>query len=70
MTIKELWDVSPQSFVFIRLGEKRVEHYTGPSGFRKCYNEKKVTRVTAKSYPNFKSVLEVELEGVYETEWF
>lgn len=63
MKLRELWQLSPQSHVFIVLRNKalrvtqRVEYKGGD-----FYADRAVARITAKAYPNYKSVLEVELK--------
>ena len=62
MTLKELWFVSPQSEVFVRdrsikTGKVFAVRYSGG----KANADRQVSKVTAKSYPCHKSVLEVEL---------
>lgn len=62
MTLKELWFVSPQSFVFIKernsaAGADSLTEYKGGVN----YADRQVSQVTAKAYPCYKSVLEVEL---------
>jgi len=64
MTVKELWEVAPLSHVFIVIRSKtlcmtRKEEYKGGS-YRA---DREVERVTAKTYPNYGPVLEVELKG-------
>ena len=68
MTVKDLWKVSPQNFIFIIEGEN-ASKYRGDKGFtgitRKEYNgekygaELKVDRVIATSYPMYEHVIEV-----------
>ena len=57
MTVKELYDVSLNSFVFIRIPGQLAKEFTGSPE----YADKMVRKVTAKEYPMYKSVLEVEL---------
>lgn len=57
MTLRELWLVSPQCFIFIRRGESCVEEYKGG----REESDAQIERVLATSYPMFKNVLEVTL---------
>lgn len=63
MTLKELYDVSPCSFVFVVQREEdfRVKGMFKYKGDKTIAN-RKVKRITAASYPMYKSVLEVEIE--------
>ena len=56
MTIKDLYDHAPQSFVFVRDENGRVEEYRGGTLL-----DKEIRTIKATSYPMFKSVLEVTL---------
>ena len=63
MKLKDLWEVSPQSHVFVVIRNKDLrmtthEEYRGGSYLA----NRTVAKITAKSYPNYKSVLEVELK--------
>ena len=63
MTLKDLWDVSPQTAIFIveRDDEFNVtsrEEYHGG----KITGQRKVSRVLPVSYPMRKYVMEVELQ--------
>ena len=62
MTLKELWDVSPQAFVFVverdedfNKTSSREYHGSGPIGYME------VARVLPTKYPMYAHVLEVEL---------
>lgn len=57
MKLYELWRVSPQSFVFVRLANGSVMEYRGG----KNGADLEVSRVKATEYPMYKSVLEVEV---------
>ena len=57
ITVGDLHSLSPQSFIFIRREDGRLEEFTGNAALR----DAAVGRVTAKSYPMFKRVLEIEL---------
>ena len=56
MTIQDLYNHAPQSFVFIRDKNGRVTEYRGGTLL-----DKEIRTVKATSYPMFKSVLEVTL---------
>lgn len=68
MTLKELWEVSPQNFIFVVDG-KNIDDYRGDLEFkglvRTEYNgekygeEKIVDRVIAQKYPMYDHVIEV-----------
>lgn len=60
MTLKELYQVAPTAFIFVR-GAKGVEEYKGGAG-----GDRIVKKVTPTEYPMFKQVLEVELEQATE----
>lgn len=60
MTLKELYQVAPTAFVYVR-GAKGVEEYKGGAG-----GDRIVKKVTPTEYPMFKQVLEVELEQATE----
>ena len=67
MTLKELWLLAPQAFVFIVERDEDFNkisslEYTGPYGITKEYGGRRVTRLLPTSYPMYKHVLEVELE--------
>ena len=57
MTLKQIWEVSPQSFIYVREGGKVVE-YNGDSEM----GRRTIANMKATSYPMFKSVIEVELD--------
>lgn len=59
MKLKELWMVSPQSFIFVRNEDGRVIEYKGT----KDLASRTVEKATATSYPMYKSVIEVELKA-------
>ena len=68
MTVKDLWKVSPQCFIFI-IGGENASEYTGDKEFkgitRKEYHGEKygadlvVDRIIATSYPMYEHVIEV-----------
>ena len=60
MTLRQLWNISPESFVFVKYASGTVCEYHGGKEFGK----EKVATVKGTSYPMYKSVLEVTLEGV------
>lgn len=57
MRLGELWNVSPQCFIFIR-NKNQVFEYTGESRYKSSV----VTTVLATSSPMYEHVLEVTLE--------
>lgn len=57
MKLHDLWFVAPQSFVFVRLADGSVMEYRGGANGA----DLEVVRVKATEYPNYKSVLEVEV---------
>lgn len=57
MTLKELYNVAPCAFIFIRRENGTVEEYKGGS----AEANRAVEKVTPTSYPMFKQVLEVNL---------
>lgn len=59
MTVKELYDASPQSFVFIRRGNGKVYEYEGTKDFA----NNQVETVKATSYPMFHSILEITIKN-------
>lgn len=63
MTLKELWFMAPQSFVFI---VERDEDFNKISSREYCGGgkdgDRRVTRLLPTAYPMYKHVLEVELE--------
>ena len=60
MKLKDLYNVSPQSFIFIKTIKDGHEHLIAYSGGSR-YSNHDVVKVTARSYPGYKSVFEVEL---------
>ena len=56
MTVGELFRVSPQCWLFIRLENGEIEEYTP-----RDYEESVVESVFATEYPMFKNVLEVTI---------
>ena len=58
MTLKELWDISPRCFVFVRQNDGSVKQYTG----QKSGASALITDVCATKYPMYDHVLEVKLE--------
>lgn len=57
MTVKELWDVSPRSFLILRqIGVGQVEYHGNGK-----YSGATVLDVQAVSWPMYKSVLLVEI---------
>lgn len=63
MTVKDLWKVSPQSFVFIKDERtEKVKEYKGEK-----YGETlEIERVTPTSYPMYQKVLEVIVKSSRE----
>lgn len=62
MTVKELYNASPWSHIFIVRRDETSKEHLGYYGGGKQYADKKVMRVYATSYPMYKSVLEVEID--------
>ena len=64
MTVKQLWDVSPECFTFIKCvnGDflDRVIEYHGNGE----YSDYKVSRIVAESYPMYAHVLEIDIKEV------
>ena len=60
MTLHELWQISPESFVFIEDTHKSetVTEYHGEKYGMRCT----VVSVKATSYPMYKSVLQVKIK--------
>lgn len=62
MTVKELWSVAPQSFVFIaEVDGQPTATMTEYCGGKK-YADSRVIDVRATAYPMHKSVLEIKIE--------
>ena len=63
MTVKQLWDVSPQCFTMIKSvnGEflDHVQDYHGSGE----YSDYKVVRIVATKYPMYAHVLELDIRG-------
>ena len=59
MTVKDLYDVTSESFIFINDGGTMIEFYGQDE-----YIDRKVTHIKATSYPMYISVLEVEIEEI------
>lgn len=68
MTLKELWFVSPQNFVFVvggenaaeYVGEKEMPGITRTEYVGERFGEKMIVeRIIAASYPMYKNVIEV-----------
>lgn len=64
MTVKELWKVSPKSFVFIKNERTgKVKEYKGEK-----YGETlEIEIVTVTSYPMYKNVLEITVKNSRKT---
>ena len=58
MTVKELWNVSPQCFVFVKSADGKVKEYEGNADEN---GAKEVKDILATRYPMYKNVLEVKL---------
>lgn len=59
MTVKELWNVSPRCFIFIRNPDETVTLYDGG----KANAGKIILDVLATEYPMYKNVLEVKVKN-------
>ena len=59
--LQELWRVSPQSFIFIKNEDGSVTEYKGHR-ISATDSVGEVIKVEAKSYPMFRSVLEVTMK--------
>ena len=61
MTLHELWQISPESHVFVEEHEnpESVTEYHGEKYGMRC----KVESVKATSYPMYKSVLQVKIKS-------
>ena len=58
MTLYDLWQISPQSHVFIEKADKTVVQYHG----EKYGLMLEIESVKATSYPMYKSVLQVQIK--------
>lgn len=59
MTIRELWNVSPRCFIFIRNKDESLQQYDGG----KENAGKIILDVMATEYPMYKNVLEVKVKN-------
>ena len=60
MTLKDLWRISPQNFIFIRNADGKVTEYAGG----KDNADRIVKDILCTSYPNYRHVLEVKIEDI------
>ena len=58
MTVRDVWKVAPQSFVFIRGRDGRVKEYCGSGDL----GDREVDRMKAVKYPMYDSVIEIVLK--------
>lgn len=61
ITIQDLWRISPQSFIFIKNEDGTVTEFKG-NRLSTEDSVGEVVNVEAKSYPMYKSVLEVTMK--------
>lgn len=60
MTVKELWKVSPQNFIFLKDENGRVAEYTGTENGAAL----EVVDILATNYPMYKNVIEVKARPI------
>ena len=58
MKVKDLYDLTSESFIFINLEDAGCIEYYGQDEF----SEKEITHITATKYPMYNSVLEIEIK--------
>ena len=58
MTVHDVWDVAPQSFIFIRKDDDRLEEYQGSGEL----GDREVALMKGTKYPMYGSVIEIILE--------
>ena len=65
MTVKDLWKVSPQSFIFVRKPDGNLDEIvSGPKGPQAEYRDREILSVLGTRYPSYSHVLEITVKEV------
>lgn len=68
MTVKDVWQVSPQAYVFLRKIDGEVHRDPVPYAGGEKYSDYFVHRIVPSMYPMHKLVLALDVDSTFEQE--